>query len=80
MKENNITNGNVRTMTKTIAPKRLRRTKLLGAALQLRRSHGILYAMRFLEEHGFDERVIWELLGLIPVEQCQSGNATATTP
>lgn len=48
------------------------RAALLGAAVQLRRSHGILYAMRFLQEYAFDERVIWEVLGLIPVEPCSA--------
>lgn len=44
----------------------LRNAKLLVAAVQLRKTHGLLYAMRFLEEHDFSVEVVWELLNLIP--------------
>lgn len=46
----------------------LRNAKLLIAAVQLRKTHGLLYAMRFLEEHHFNTVVIWEVLNLIPAE------------
>ena len=49
----------------------LRNAKLLVAAVQLKQSHGLLYAMRFLEECNFTSGVIWELLGLIPAEVCE---------
>lgn len=44
----------------------LRNAKLLVGALQLRKTHGLLYAMRFLEDHCFSTVVIWELMELIP--------------
>lgn len=44
----------------------LRNAKLLVAAVQLRKTHGLLYAMRFLEEHNFSTEVVWEVLNLIP--------------
>lgn len=47
-------------------PDLLRNARLLVAAVQLRRTHGLLYAMRFLEDYGFNNAVIWEVLGLIP--------------
>lgn len=50
-----------------------RNAKLLVAAVQLRQTHGLLYAMRFLEEHYFNTVVIWEVLNLIPAEG--AGNA-----
>lgn len=56
-----------------------RNARLLGAALQLRRTHGILYAMRFLEEYGFDAHVIWEVLGLIPPQRCESPSSESTS-
>lgn len=56
-----------------------RNARLLGAALLLRRSHGILYAMRFLEEYGFDAYVIWEVLGLIPSERCTALHTNVTS-
>lgn len=43
-----------------------RNAKLLVAAVQLRKTHGLLYAMRFLEDRGFANVVIWEVLNLIP--------------
>lgn len=43
-----------------------RKAKLLVAAVQLRKTHGLLYAMRFLEDYGFANVVIWEVLNLIP--------------
>jgi hypothetical protein len=46
----------------------LRNATLLVAAIQLRRSHGLLYAMRFLEDAGFSDSVIWELFGLLPAD------------
>lgn len=56
-----------------------RNARLLGAALQLRRTHGILYAMRFLEEYGFDAHVIWEILGLIPAQQVDAPDLVVTS-
>lgn len=44
----------------------LRKAKLLVAAMQLRKTHGLLYAMRFLEEHDFSVEVVWEVFNLIP--------------
>lgn len=43
-----------------------RNAKLLLAAVQLRQTHGLLYAMRFLEERDFSAEVVWEVLNLIP--------------
>lgn len=51
-----------------------RNAKLLVAAIQLRKTHGLLYAMRFLEEHNFSAEVVWEVLNLIP----QSANVEFT--
>lgn len=51
----------------------MRNAGLLAAALQLRRTHGLLYAMRFLEDANFSQQVIWELLGLIPVDLGENG-------
>jgi len=45
-----------------------RKAKLLVAGVQLRKTHGLLYAMRFLEDHGFANMVVWEVLNLIPPE------------
>lgn len=56
-------------MTTLPASDQSRNARLLSVAIQLRRSHGILYAMRFLEEYDFDQCVIWEVLGLIPAQQ-----------
>lgn len=47
-----------------------RNARLLAAAVQLRSTHGLLYAMRFLEEHNFSVEVIWEVLNLIPPIVC----------
>lgn len=44
----------------------IRNAKLLLAAVRLRQTHGVLYAMRLLEEHDFSAEVIWEVLNLIP--------------
>lgn len=49
----------------------LRNAKLLIAAVQLKQSHGLLYALRFLEDYDFSSGVIWEVLGLIPAEADQ---------
>jgi hypothetical protein len=46
----------------------LRDAKLLIAAVQLKQSHGLLYAMRFLEDYHFSSGVIWEVLGLITTQ------------
>ena len=48
-----------------------RNAKLLIAAVQLKQSHGLLYAMRFLEDYDFSSSVIWEVLGLISAEAAQ---------
>ena len=48
-----------------------RNAKLLTAAVQLKQSHGLLYALRFLEDYDFSSGVIWEVLGLIPAEADQ---------
>lgn len=53
------------TMTTQLEPDLHRNAKLLVAAAQLRKTHGLLYAMRFLEDHGFADVVIWEMLNLI---------------
>lgn len=53
-------------MTTQLKPDLHRKAKLLVAAVQLRKTHGLLYAMRFLEDHGFANVVIWEVLNLIP--------------
>lgn len=45
-----------------------RNAKLLAAAVQLRKTHGLMYAMQLLEEHGFANAVIWEVLNLISSE------------
>ena len=66
-------------MTTYPFPGNFRKARLLGAALQLRRTHGILYAMRFLEEYGFDAHVIWEVFGLIPAERAAATDAAATS-
>lgn len=58
-------------MTTCLPPNLSRDAKLLIAAVQLRQSHGLLYAMRFLEDYNFDNGVIWEVLGLIPGEVTQ---------
>jgi hypothetical protein len=42
---------------------------LLTAAVQLKQTHGLLFAMRFLEDYHFNNMVIWELLNLIPAER-----------
>lgn len=47
-------------------PELARNAQLLLAAVQLRQSHGLLYAMRLLEEHEFSATVIWELFDLLP--------------
>lgn len=49
----------------------LRNAKLLIAAVQLKQSHGLLYAMHFLEDYDFSSGVIWEVLGLISAEAAQ---------
>lgn len=51
-----------------------RNAKLLIAAVQLKQSHGLLYAMRFLEEYDFSSHVIWEVLGLISAEAYQDSS------
>lgn len=51
-----------------------RNAMLLAAAIQLRTTHGLLYAMRLLEEHNFSAEVVWEVLNLIP----QSANVEFT--
>lgn len=66
-------------MTTCPVSDQFRNARLLGAALQLRRTHGILYAMRFLEEYGFDAHVIWEVLGLIPAERSASPAPAVTS-
>lgn len=43
-----------------------RNASLLAAATQLRCTHGLLFAMRFLEDYGFNNVVIWEVLNLLP--------------
>ncbi len=53
-------------MSTQLEPDLHRKAKLLVAAVQLRKTHGLLYAMRFLEDHGFANVVIWEVLNLIP--------------
>ena len=53
-------------MTTQFKPDLHRKAKLLVAAVQLRKTHGLLYAMRFLEDYGFANVVIWEVLNLIP--------------
>lgn len=53
-------------MTNQLEPDLHRNAKLLVAAVQLRNTHGLLYAMRFLEDRGFANVVIWEVLNLIP--------------
>lgn len=53
-------------MTTQLTPDLHRKAKLLVAAVQLRKTHGLLYAMRFLEDYGFSNVVIWEVLNLIP--------------
>ncbi len=53
-------------MTNQLEPALHRNAKLLVAAVQLRKTHGLLYAMRFLEDCGFANVVIWEVLNLIP--------------
>ena len=53
-------------MTTQLKPDLHRKAKLLVAAVQLRKTHGLLYAMRFLEDYGFANVVIWEVLNLIP--------------
>ena len=53
-------------MTTQLEPDLHRNAKLLVAAVQLRKTHGLLYAMRFLEDRGFANVVIWEVLNLIP--------------
>jgi len=53
----------------------LRNAKLLIAAVQLKQSHGLLYAMRFLEDYDFSSGVIWEVLGLISAEAEQENLA-----
>jgi hypothetical protein len=53
-------------MTTELEPDLHRKARLLVAAVQLRKTHGILYAMRFLEDHDFSTVVIWEVLNLIP--------------
>lgn len=55
-------------MTTQPPPNLLRNAKLLVAAVQLKQSHGITYAMRFLEDYDFSREVIWEVLGLIAAE------------
>lgn len=53
-------------VTNQLKPDLHRKAKLLIAAVQLRKTHGLLYAMRFLEDHGFANVDIWEVLNLIP--------------
>lgn len=53
-------------MTTERQPDLLRNARLLMAGVQLRKSHGLLYAMRFLEDHDFSVEVVWEVMGLIP--------------
>lgn len=53
-------------MTTQLEPDLHRNAKLLVAAVQLRNTHGLLYAMRFLEDRGFANVVIWEVFDLIP--------------
>jgi hypothetical protein len=53
-------------MTTQLKPDLHRNAMLLIAGVQLRKTHGLLYAMRFLEDHGFANVVIWEVLNLIP--------------
>lgn len=53
-------------MTTELEPGLPRNARLLVAAVQLRKTHGLLYAMRFLEDQGFSAVVIWEVLNLIP--------------
>lgn len=53
-------------MTNQLEPDLHRNAKLLVAAVQLRKTHGLLYAVRFLEDRGFANVVIWEVLNLIP--------------
>mgnify|MGYP003576126582 CR=1 FL=1 len=53
-------------MTIQLEPDLHRKAKLLVAAVQLRKTHGLLYAIRFLEDYGFANVVIWEVLNLIP--------------
>lgn len=55
-------------MTTQPLPYLLHNARLLTAAVQLKDTHGLLYAMRFLEEYSFSSDVIWEILGLIPAE------------
>lgn len=52
-------------MTTQPSSQLLRDAKLLVAAVQLKQTHGLLYAMCFLEDYDFSSDVIWELLGLI---------------
>lgn len=49
-----------------LEPNLIRNAKLLAAAVQLQKTHGLLYAMRFFEDHDFSNVVIWEVLNLIP--------------
>lgn len=53
-------------MTIQLKPDLHRKAKLLVAAIQLRKTHGLLYVMRFLEDYGFANVVIWEVFNLIP--------------
>lgn len=53
-------------MTTQLEPNLHRNARLLVAAVHLRKTHGLLYAMRFLEDHDFSNVVIWEVLNLIP--------------
>lgn len=53
-------------MTTQLKPDLHRKAKLLVAAVQLRKTHGLLYVMSFLEDYGFVHVVVWEVLNLIP--------------
>lgn len=53
-------------MTTQIEPDLHRNANVLVAAVQLRETHGLLYAMRFLEDYDFADVVIWEVFKLIP--------------
>jgi hypothetical protein len=62
-------------MTTQLQPDLIRNAKLLVAAVQLRKTHGLLYAMRFLEDYAFSAEVVWELLDLIPHAVAESANS-----
>jgi len=62
-------------MTTQIQPNLLRNAKLLVAAVQLRKTHGLLYAMRFLEDYAFSAEIVWEVLDLIPHVVAESADS-----